>query len=144
MRWKRDVKKAFIGIGSSIEDAGKYVGYVTAKSAKSAGHTVEHAVDRVTDQARMAVEDKVERAVEQVQDRISKEVAKATPGIMLLGIGMTIAAISVLLFSLVVVQVLTNIAHLPLWAAYLVVSIVLAIISFVLVQQGQSRLSSDD
>lgn len=144
MGWKRDVKKGFIDIGSSIEDAGKYVGHVTTMAARSVGHTVEHTVDRVTDQARTAVEDKVEQTIEQVQDRISKEVAKATPGVMLLGIGMTIAAISGLLFSLVVVQVLTDIAHLPLWAAYLVVSIVLGVISLVLVQQGRSRLFSND
>lgn len=140
MGWKRKLKNSFTVASGNALDVGKYVEHMAIKAVDSVGHSVEHAVDRVVHQAHSAIEAKVEHTIEHVQEHIQQEVYKAAPGIMLLGIGITIAAISSFLFSLVVVQVLTEVVQLPSWAAYLVVSTILAAISFVLIQQGRGRL----
>jgi len=144
MSWDSKVKKHFdksLGtISKGVEEIGSLVGHVTANTTSSIGHSVEHAVDRLTDQTHSMVESKVEQTLQQVQGRIYQEVSRAAPGALLLGVGIMVAAISCLLFSFFIINVLTDIVHLPSWVAYLMLSILLGTVSLVLIQQGRKRL----
>jgi hypothetical protein len=140
---KRQIKKTFRALGAEAEDAGKYMGHITTKTVGSIGHSVEYAVEHVADQTRTAIEHKVERTIGQVEDKLYAQIRKAAPGAMLLGIGITTATISILLLSIVVAQLLTDVLHLPAWAAYLTVSGILAVLSLILIQRGRKRLLAD-
>lgn len=78
------------------------------------------------------------------KEEFKTEVNKAKEGAISLGIGVGILAVGGLLLVLALVYGLSALTNLPLWASYLIVGGLFAIVGFFLLQRGRSRIAEVD
>lgn len=78
------------------------------------------------------------------KEEFKTEVNKAKEGAVSLGIGVGILAVGGLLLVLALVHGLSDLTNLPLWASYLIVGGLFAIVGFFLLQRGRSRIAEVD
>jgi hypothetical protein len=130
----------YSSVEDHVGDAGKFLGHAVTKTYAAVGDGVEGVMDNVRDRTYALIEGEVEHIVEHARQKIDDEVTKLVPGVVFLACGMVIVAISGVLLSFACVHLLTTIFDLPPWAAYLLLSGILALAGISLVFYGRARL----
>lgn len=86
----------------------------------------------------------VRKEITLAKEEFKGEINKAKDGAVSLGIGVGILAVGGLLLVLALVYALEALTPLPLWASYLIVGGLFAIVGFFLLQRGRSRIAEVD
>lgn len=127
-------------VTDAVDDTQHAVGQLTKKTYGAVTNTVEDAVDASMQRIYQLAEERLERLAAEMQTRMLEAAYQRQQGLMLLGVSIACGMLSGVLLSFALVYCAVTLLHIPLWASFVGLCMLFAVLSVCCFQWSKPRL----